>query len=352
LNFRRRLAPFAVAFAVESLTLNYMEQRRPEPKARQSADISATVGRRNFCRGAIGFGLAALVGGCSQSTPGEDHADLVWGRIGISDGRFQKPRAITIDANDNLYIVDMTARIQVFDADGNFQRVWSTPTHVNGRPTGMSMSHDGLLMVADTHYYRVLFYTPEGKLRDDLTIGGTMGQGPGEFGFVTDIAQDSAGNYYVSEYGEFDRIQRFSPNREYVLEWGGHGTEPGKFARPQSMAVTKDDRLVVSDACNHRIQIFDTSGKLLTMWGEQGSQPGQLSYPYGLALDPEEHLYVCEYGNHRVQKMTLEGKPIATWGHEGRRPGQIFNPWSLVLDSRGRVHVLDSMNHRVQRFTI
>ena len=189
--------------------------------------------------------MVALASGCGKAAESDDQPELVWGRVGIANGRFQKPRAIAIDADDQLYIVDMTARIQVFDRDGRFLRAWSTPVHENGRPTGLSMSRDGLLMVADTHYYRVLFYTPYGELREERTIGGTLGQGPGEFGFVTDAVQDSAGNYYVSEYGEFDRIQKFSPSREFVLLWGGHGEEPGQFARPQSMVLTPDDRLVV-----------------------------------------------------------------------------------------------------------
>ena len=77
---------------------------------------------------------------------------------------------------DRLYIVDMTARIQVFDADGNFIRSWQTPVHDNGRPTGMSIDRDGNLAVADTHYYQVLFYSPEGELL--RKIGGTR-QEPG-----------------------------------------------------------------------------------------------------------------------------------------------------------------------------
>jgi sugar lactone lactonase YvrE len=341
-----------VAFVAEISTLNCMIPRRHETDSQDAVRGDPFLGRRQFCRSAAGIVLAAMTGGCMAQARKEDWAELVWGRIGISHGRFQKPRAIAIDADDRLYIVDMTARIQAFDRDGTFLRAWSTPVHTNGRPTGMSMSRDGLLMVADTHYYRVLFYTPEGELRDDLTIGGTMGQGPGEFGFVTDVVEDSAGNYYVSEYGEYDRIQKFSPDREFVLEWGGHGTEPGQFARPQSLVVATDNRIVVADSCNHRIQIFDNAGILLAMWGEQGVAPGQLSYPYGLALDGQENLYVCEYGNHRVQKLTLDGQPLTTWGHEGRRPGQLFNPWSLALDSRERVHVIDSMNHRVQRLSI
>jgi len=237
----------------------------------------------------------------------------------------------------------------VFDRDGNFLRVWQTPEHANGRPTGLSVSRDGLLMVADTHYFRVLFYTLEGVLREELSIGGTFGPAQGEFGFVTDVVRDSVGNFYISEYGEWDRIQKFSPEREFLLHWGGHGADPGEFGRPQSMAVTSDDRIFVADACNHRIQEFDTGGQLKSVWGTQGTAPGQLSYPYGLALDGRGHVYVCEYGNHRVQKFTLGGQSVDVWGREGRGPGELFNPWSLVYDSLGRVHVLDSNNHRVER---
>jgi sugar lactone lactonase YvrE len=285
--------------------------------------------------------------GCTHDEANIGSFDKVWGRRGISDGRFQKPRAMTIDKQDRLYIVDMTARIQVFDADGKFIRSWQTPEHTNGRPTGLSIDRDGNVAVPDTHYYQVLFYSPEGKLLRKL--GGQRGSGPGQFGLVTDVAQDSAGNYYVSEYGEFDRIQKFTPDGKFILQWGGHGSEPGQFSRPQAIAIDKQDRVWVADACNHRIQVFDSSGKLLFIWGEEGPELGKLSYPYNLIFDDEDQLYVCEYGNHRVQKFTPDGKSLGSWGQPGREPGQLFNPWSIVRDSQGRTHVLDTYNHRVQR---
>ena len=139
--------------------------------------------------------------------------------------------------------------------------------------------------MADTHYYRVLTYTPEGKLLDERTVGGTMGPGPGEFGFVTDAVRDAEGNYFVGEYGEYDRIQKLSPDGKYMLEWGGHGSEPGQFMRPQHLEIDADGLLWVTDSCNHRIQVFDRQGKLVKMWGEAGSEPGQLQYPYCLILD-------------------------------------------------------------------
>ncbi len=273
--------------------------------------------------------------------------DKTWGRRGISDGRFQKPRAIATDADDNLYIVDMTARIQVFSPDGEFVRSWQTPTHVNGRPTGLSFDRQGRLLVADTHYYQVLIYSPQGELLEK--IGGTKGPELGQFGWVTDAVEDSQGNLYIAEYGEYDRIQKLSPDRTFLMQWGGHGSEPGQFVRPQGLKIDEQDHLWVADACNHRVQVFDGQGQLLQMWGTAGSEPGQLYYPYDLVFDDDGNVYICEYGNHRVQKFTRDGQSLGCWGQHGREPGEMHNPWGLVRDHRGRVHVLDSSNHRVQR---
>lgn len=284
--------------------------------------------------------------GCLGSLEGQA-PELVWGRRGISDGRLQKPRALAIDREDHLYIVDMTARIQVFTPDGEFLRKWQTPVHTNGRPTGISIARDGRVLVADTHYFRVLIYSPLGELLQ--TIGGEKGEGPGQFGFVTDCVDDADGNFYVSEYGENDRIQKFTPQGEFVQQWGGHGSEPGQFVRPQDLLFDEKEQLWVADACNHRIQIFDKQGQLLFRWGEQGAAPGQLSYPYDLAWDPDGNLLVCEYGNHRIQRFTREGQSLDTWGRQGRGEGELFNPWAVVCDSQGRIHVLDTNNHRVQR---
>ncbi|MGI9428293.1 MAG: NHL repeat-containing protein [Bythopirellula sp.] len=287
--------------------------------------------------------------GCTHSPQPEGTADRIWGKPGITSGRLQKPRAIAIDNKDQLYIVDMTARIQVFDTEGTYLRGWKTPISKNGRPSGLTIDRTGRLLVADTHYYRMLVYEASGTPVDSATIGGTLGRGPGEFGFVTDVVEDSQGNFYIGEYGDFDRVQKFSPAGQFLLQWGTHGSELGQFRRPQNMAIDNQDRIWIVDACNHRIQVFDTKGELLFHWGEEGSDLGKLYYPYDLALDESGHIYICEYGNHRVQKFTLDGKSVASWGRHGRGPGELHNPWALALDSQGRLHVLDSNNHRVQR---
>lgn len=298
---------------------------------------------------------ASALSGCTESDPREGptgRLEKVWGTRGLGRGYFQKPRAMAIDANDQLYIVDMTARIQVFTRDGEYVRSWKTPDSTNGRPTGLSFDREGNLCVADTHYFRMLVYTPQGELLEGRTIGGESGSGPGQFNFVTDVAQDSRGHYYIAEYGEYDRVQKFSRDGRFLMQWGRHGSELGEFIRPQSIAVDAEGRVWVADACNHRIQVFEVGeneAKLVKTWGEQGSALGQLNYPYGLQLDGEQHVYLCEFGNHRVQKFTPDGQLVGWWGKNGRREGELCQPWTAQLDSQGSLHILDSYNHRVQR---
>lgn len=326
-----------------------------EPIEAAAAASAATTPRGGpHCAVLMGCFLLALAAsnGCVPAGADPGPAELTWGRHGEQPGELSKPRAIAIDADDNLYIVDMTARIQVFDAQGKYLRGWRTPLQEQGRPTGLGIDREGRLIVADTHYFRVLFYTPAGKLIEPDTIGGTFGREPGQFGFVTDIAQDSKGNYYVAEYGDFDRIQKFTRQGKFVYQFGSHGSEPGQFVRPQSLAIDERDQLWVADACNHRLQVFDVAGESarhVAMWGAEGTESGQMRYPYGIVLAPENLVYVCEFGNHRIQKFTREGRSLGTRGGPGRLPGQFTQPWSLARDSRGRLHVLDSYNHRVQR---
>ncbi|QDU57708.1 Serine/threonine-protein kinase PknD [Aeoliella mucimassa] len=297
----------------------------------------------------LAAGAALPLVGCTGGTSGKK-PDKVWGERGITDGKLQKPRAMCIDQDDLLYLVDITARIQVFDTDGKYLRGWRTPESKNGRPTGMSII-DGWLYVADTHYFRVLVYSLDGQLNDERTFG-QEGDGPGDLGWTTDIARDSAGNLYVSEYGKHDRVQKFAPDGTFLLQWGTHGTEPGQFLRPQCLWVDEKDQVWVCDAGNHRLQVFDTEGAFLFTWGEEGIEPGQLSYPYSMWIDHQDQVLVCEYGNSRVQKLTRKGEPVAMWGDVGREPGQLHNPWAIVQDSKKKTYVLDSYNHRVQQFRI
>jgi sugar lactone lactonase YvrE len=286
-----------------------------------------------------------LLAGCAGPS---DHPDLLWGKKGVRDGAFVRPRAAVFDRDDHLFVVDFTARIQAFDLDGKHLGItWGTPDYRNGRPSGLSLDRDGNILVSDSHYNCFRIYTPQGKqLR---VVGGQAGTGPGQFSYVSDVVQDPQGFFYVAEFGQAQRISKLDPDGRFLKCWGAEGAGPGQFSRVRALALGPDGLLYAADACNHRIQVFSRDGDLVRCWGSNGPDPGQLSYPYDLAFNAQGVLYVVEYGNCRVQKFTPTGESLGCWGGPGRAPGRFHSPWALAIDRKGRVHVLDTENHRVQR---
>lgn len=296
----------------------------------------------------LAIAMLLTIASCGGNEQGEPPT-AVWGTRGLMPGQFVKPRAIAVGLDDSLYLVDMQAHLQRLSPAGDSRASWRTPTHQLGRPSGLAVDAAGHLLVADSHYHRILEYDPEGQLL--RMVGGDDGDGPlvGFFGYIADVAVDRLGYWYVAENQQQERIVKLSPDGPRVITmWGGRGAEPGQFQRARALAFGPDDRLYVADACNHRVQVFDTDGILVRIIGSGGSGPGQLSYPFDVAIAPDGSLYVVEYGNHRVQKFSATGRSLGTWGRAGRRPGELFNPWAIAVDHQGRVYVVDSNNHRIQ----
>jgi DNA-binding beta-propeller fold protein YncE len=286
--------------------------------------------------------VLGILGCSSRSEP-----DLVWGERGGVPGQVVRPRAITI-IGDTLYIVDFTARVQAYSLDGvHTGLTFTTPDFRNGRPSGLSATNDGRLIVADSHYHCVRIYDSEGN--QVQVLGGTAGREPGQFGYVSDCVQDSDGFFYISEFGMNDRITKLDSNGTFVKCWGQAGLERGELQRVRALAIGPDGLLYAADACNHRIQVFSRDGDFVRIIGGPGSDPGQFHYPYDLAFDSEGSLYVVERGNGRVQKLNLKGTAIASFGMPGRGAGQLADPWALAVDRFGRVHIVDTENHRVVR---
>lgn len=281
--------------------------------------------------------LLCLLAACGPDKPAAVPVVSTIGGPGSSDGRFATPRAAAWDPRGFLYVVDKSARIQKFDRDGRFVRGWSTPACEMGRPSGLAVAPGGDVLVADTHYHRILRYTEDGVLKSEF---GREGRGPGEFLYPTGISVLPDGTLYVSEYGGNDRIQVFNPEGRLLRGWGVYGAAPGDFKRPQSLALSKD-RLYVADAANHRIQVFTHAGKFVDEWGG-------LRYPYGVSVDAEGRVLVAEYGRHRVVRFESDGRLIASAGAAGSGPADLNTPWAAVPIDAGRVAVVDCGNHRVQ----
>lgn len=267
------------------------------------------------------------------------------GSKGVGLGQFSKPRTVVVDRKDNLYVVDMTARVQKFNPNGEFVRFWQMTQTDLGKPKGMGIDRDGNIMVVEPHYNCVNHFSPEGKL---LRKWGVPGLDPGHLNFPRDVESDGSDSLFVCEYNPVNRVQRFDADSKTLeAHWGGLGDGPGRFSRPEGLAIDHEGNLWVADSCNHRIQKFTPDGKFLLSLGKAGTAQGEMSYPYDVQVDKEGRIFVCEYGNSRIQVFDVEGNPLELIGTLGAAPGQFNNPWSIAFDSKGNLYVADAGNDRV-----
>jgi len=270
-----------------------------------------------------------------------------WGNFGENAGEFVTPAGIAVDSAGNVYVADSgNQRIQKFDGDGNFLRMWG-----GGVNTGAG---DPDICTVDT----------------DCQIG-TSGGGAGQFGSPTGIAIDSSDNVYVAESGNH-RIQKFDSNGNFLLMWGSgvntgggdpnictsavdcqagtSGSGDGQFNTPVSVAVSSSGNVYVADNLNNRIQKFSNTGAFVTKWGAFGA-------PAGVAVDSSSNVYVTNpLPNVRIQKFNSDGTAtLAQWGSFGINAdaGEFAGPAGLTVDSSGNIYISDRvLFNRIQLFDI
>jgi len=319
------------------------------PKGVSRFDFHARAGK------SLSVLAVVVLAGCAQeSETGTNLESSIFARVevigsrGRALGQFNKPRSVAVDGQDNLYVIDMTGRVQKFSPRGEFLLSWRMPETDIGKPKGMCTDTNGNIVLVEPHYQRVNHFASDGTLVEQWGKAATNG---GQFVLPRAVAINSRGEAFVSEYTTVDRVQGFTAQgRTLLASFGKPGHRDGEFNRAEGLAFGPDDRLHVADSCNHRIQIFSREGQWLKTHGKAGRGAGEFSYPYDVRVDREGRQYVCEFGNSRIQIFDANQRPMEILGGVGSKPGQFNNPWSIALDSRGNLYVADSGNHRVQKF--
>ena len=162
-----------------------------------------------------------------------------------------------------------------------------------------------------------------------LETWGQAGSGEGQFNFNSpnlhnngDVAFDADGNIYVVDIGNF-RVQKFAPDRRFLLSWGAQGANDGQFLRPTSIAIDAEGAVYVSDEQRADVQVFDREGNFQGSFGGLGVEEGQLnSCPRGSPWIPRGMIWVVDRGEHRLQQFDAAGRVHAIVGKAGFDEGR------------------------------
>jgi DNA-binding beta-propeller fold protein YncE len=259
---------------------------------------------------------------------------------GTNDGagpaaRFWGPFGIAVDAtNDCLYVADtgnntvrkispdgtVTTLAGGAGQPGNADGAWLDARFRN--PWGVAAEPDGDIVVADSSNDTIRKVLPGGTVYTAAGQPGMIGSLDGygdnaQFNNPSAVAEDAAGNIYVSDSGN-DVIRKITPSRVVSTLAGSAGNvgsadgngEAARFWNPQGLAVDSSGNVFVADTGNNLIRKITPMGQVTTIAGLAGTSgsadgPGpqaRFNGPTGIAVDKAGNIYVADTNNHTIRK--------------------------------------------------
>jgi ABC-type Fe3+ transport system permease subunit/DNA-binding beta-propeller fold protein YncE len=289
----------------------------------------------------------------------------IFGSRGVGVGQLNKPRSVAVDAQDNFYVVDMTGRVQKFSPQGTFLLLWQMPQTELGKPKGMCRDRDGDIIVVEPHYSRINHFSTDGKL---VAQWGDRGTNIGQFFLPRAIGVNSRGEFFVSEYQEAERVQKFaleSPINTPLKRGGTNGATNQK--RFSGFSASNQTAEAVGSALDHPSTPLKRGAnempapsnsplrsavraRFLGGFGKPGTGPGEFNRPEGLCIDAQDRVYVADSCNHRIQVFSSDGKFLRAYGKPGTGKGELSYPYDICVDAAGRQYVCEFGNSRIQVF--
>jgi DNA-binding beta-propeller fold protein YncE len=237
-----------------------------------------------------------------------------------------------------------------FDPNGTFVRSYGGSMF--SRAHGIKVDPQGNIWATDVGAHVVHKVDRSGRILLTLGTKGEAGEwneasGSRKLNQPTDVAIAANGDVFVSQghtpgaNGDA-RVLKFDKDGKYLTQFGGKGSEPGKFQVAHGLDIDPQGNVWVADRENQRIQVFTPAGSFVREMKFAG-------LPCSLAIGSQTVFMVNGFAGQIVQ-MDLNGKVQAVLGRPGKGPGEFGEAHVMAMNPKGEIFVADSVNATLQKF--
>jgi len=259
-----------------------------------------------------------------------------FGGEGSGAGKFDDPRYIALDPDNNIFIADYAdGRVQKFDPSGVFILSFNVAPDQNQNTIirDMVTNYQGDLFI--TRGGDVLVYnTQNGKLL--RTIRGNFPDT-----IFEKLAIDAANNISaISEGAGWADLIKLDPDGKQI--WMKQKFLDGvvKNNTPVNISSLSIDGLgntFILNGFNNEIYKFDNQGSFEDRFGSKGDSAQQLSNVEAMAVDGQSRIFLVDSENGYTIKVFDSG---GTFLGELRWPDEISAPREMVFDLQGNLYTV------------
>lgn len=191
------------------------------------------------------------------------------------------------------------------------------------------------------------------------------------------IAQDTAGNLYVSDFSAC-RVRTIAADYSAISTYAGTGicgytgdkhlAKDATLGLPTGLAFDNSGNLYIADGTNNVIRKVNKKGVITTFAGTGAAgysgdngpaKDATFLQPFGLVFDGAGNLYITDIGNHVVRKIDTSPNHIittyagnGTYGYSGdggpATDANLSYPRGMAVDGKNNLYIADTDNFRVR----
>ena len=221
---------------------------------------------------------------------------------GKDDSRDVWPTGLAITKTDEIVITDRdNKKVKIYNEMGRLKTEFKGQgDHKLGSPFDVAVLKSGDIAVTDHEAEDVKIFAMNGVLQ--LVI-------KGHFKYPRGITVNNKGEIIVVDC-QLKQITIHNPQSGVKIKTIEAKDNRGSklLVDPYYVTVTPQDNIVVTDTAAPNIKVFSPEGQYLANYGGYGTRKDEVLQPYGVCCDDYGYTFVADNKNHRIHLLLPDGK--------------------------------------------